>query len=466
MLWFRKSLRLHDSPALLAACDASAHLCPVFVMDPKFANPARVGAVRYRFLLESLRDLDKSLQDKGSRLLVARGAPEDVVPRLVKEWRVGRVVFEKDSEPYAVARDEAVKDKAEALGATVKAVAGHTLHDLDKYKDIMGDGPPKTYASFRKLFDKVGKPAAPESTPDSLPGCPDEALDAAKGGDANYDVPTLGEMGYDDAPEGKSEFPGGETEALKRLERHMKRKAWVAGFQKPKTDPTTLEPNTTGLSPYLKFGCLSPRTFWHAVQQAVDGQSGATKPPESLQGQLLWREFNYLAAATTPNWGRMVGNPACRQIPWDHNDDFINAWREGRTGYPWIDAIQKQLHAEGWLHHLARHATACFLTRGDLWQSWEVGQQEFEKHLIDADWSINGFNWLWLSCSGYFYQYFRVYSPIAFAKKYDPSGKYVRKYLPVLRKLPDKYIYEPWKAPKEVQKKCGCVVGEDYPVRS
>ena len=111
----------------------------------------------------------------------------------------------------------------------------------------------------------------------------------------------------------------------------------------------------------------------------------------------------------------------------------------------------------------SRHATACFLTRGDLWQSWEKGQAHFERHLVDADWSVNAFNWMWLSCSGFFYQYFRCYSPIAFQKKNDPSGKYIRHYVPALRNMPDKYIYEPWNAPAAVQQKAGCVVGVDYP---
>merc|ERR1711871_1077759 len=190
-----------------------------------------------------------------------------------------------------------------------------------------------------------------------------------------------------------------------------------------------------------------------------------TLPPVSLTGQLLWREFFTMTGSVTPNFDKMVGNPICRQIDWDTNPDYLAAWEEGRTGYPFIDAIMTQLRTEGWIHHLARHATACFLTRGDLYQSWEEGARVFDKYLIDGDWSLNSANWMWLSCSSFFYQYFRCYSPVAFGKKTDPNGDYIRKWLPQLRKMPTKFIYEPWNAPLSVQQQSGCIVGKDYPRR-
>jgi cryptochrome len=151
------------------------------------------------------------------------------------------------------------------------------------------------------------------------------------------------------------------------------------------------------------------------------------------------------------------------EIPWDDDPELLAAWKEGRTGYPFIDAAMTQLRQTGWIHHLARHAVACFLTRGDLWQSWERGAAVFEEYLIDADWSINNFNWQWLSCSAHFYQYFRCYSPVAFGKKTDPNGDYIRKWLPIFKDMPAKYIYEPWEAPVAIQQKCGVVIGETYP---
>jgi cryptochrome len=135
------------------------------------------------------------------------------------------------------------------------------------------------------------------------------------------------------------------------------------------------------------------------------------------------------------------------------------------TGFPFIDAIMRQLRKEGWIHHLARHAVACFLTRGDLWCHWEDGQKVFEEYLLDADYALNAGNWMWLSASAFFHQYYRVYSPIAFGKKTDPEGKFIKKYVPELKNYPSFLIFEPWKATAEQQKKFNCIIGKDYPMR-
>jgi len=185
--------------------------------------------------------------------------------------------------------------------------------------------------------------------------------------------------------------------------------------------------------------------------------------PLSLQGQILWRDFFYTVSAYTPNFTTMKGNPICLQISWDSNDDYLTRWTEGRTGYPWIDAIMRQLQREGWIHHLARHAVACFLTRGDLWLSWEAGQQVFEQHLLDADYSMNAGNWMWLSASAFYHHYNKMFHPVQFGKRLDPSGDFVRKYVKELESFPTKYIYDPWKAPLEIQKQARCIIGKDYP---
>lgn len=129
----------------------------------------------------------------------------------------------------------------------------------------------------------------------------------------------------------------------------------------------------TGLSPYLRFGCLSCRLFYYRLWELYKKVKRNSTPPLSLYGQLLWREFFYTAATNNPKFDRMEGNPICIQIPWDRNPEALAKWAEGKTGFPWIDAIMTQLRQEGWIHHLARHAVACFLTRGDLWISWESG---------------------------------------------------------------------------------------------
>ncbi|XP_053270904.1 cryptochrome-1 isoform X2 [Pleuronectes platessa] len=281
--------------------------------------------------------------------------------------------------------------------------------------------------------------------------------------DDKFGVPSLEELGFDTEGLSSAVWPGGETEALTRLERHLERKAWVANFERPRMNANSLLASPTGLSPYLRFGCLSCRLFYFKLTDLYKKVKKNSSPPLSLYGQLLWREFFYTAATNNPCFDKMESNPICVQIPWDRNAEALAKWAEGSTGFPWIDAIMTQLRQEGWIHHLARHAVACFLTRGDLWISWEEGMKVFEELLLDADWSVNAGSWMWLSCSSFFQQFFHCYCPVGFGRRTDPNGDYIRRYLPILRGFPAKYIYDPWNAPESVQKAAKCIIGVHYP---
>ncbi|KXJ68201.1 hypothetical protein RP20_CCG005110 [Aedes albopictus] len=469
--WFRKGLRVHDNPALVAAirrCYDSPQqhaLRPIFILDPGIVQWLRVGPNRWRFLQQSLADLDKNLRKIKSRLYVVRGKPEDVFPRLFKEWKVSFLTFEHDIEPYSLKRDATVEKQAKDHGVKILIEKSLTIYDPDAILKMNSGRPPLTYQKYGSLAAtlKIPQPVDAPQVPIPSESVPKQDVNERKMASC-YDPPSLDELGVKEEDLGECKFPGGETEALRRLEEQMKRKSWVCSFEKPNTSPNSLEPSTTVLSPYVKFGCLSARLFMRELQSVLKGQKHS-QPPVSLVGQLMWREFYYCAAAAEPNFDKMVGNSICLQVPWDTNKEFLEAWTYGRTGYPFIDAIMRQLRQEGWIHHLARHAVACFLTRGDLWISWEEGQRVFEELLLDADWALNAGNWLWLSASAFFHQYFRVYSPVAFGKKTDPEGKYIKKYVPELAKYPSGIIYEPWKASLDVQKKLGCIIGKDYPKR-
>ncbi|ESP04097.1 hypothetical protein LOTGIDRAFT_180057 [Lottia gigantea] len=462
--WFRKGLRLHDNPALLAALDKCVEFRAVFILDPWFVKNYKVGINRWRFLIESLTDLDNSLRKLNSRLYIIRGKPESVFPALFKKWKITQLSYEIDTEPYALRRDKAIDILAEELNVKILKHVSHTLYDTNRIIEKNGGKAPLTISKLQSIVKQVGNPSKPLDAP-TLQHFKDIKIESDEDISENYKVPTLEELGQDPSLCGPVLYPGGETESLKRLENSIAKPSWIASFEKPNTEPNSLSPSTTVLSPYIKFGCLSPRLFYWKIQEVYDKVKKHTAPPVSLHGQLLFRELFYTVGYVTPNFDKMVDNPICTQIPWQNNEEYLKAWREGKTGYPFIDAIMTQLRQEGWIHHLARHAVACFLTRGDLWCHWEEGQKVFEEYLLDADWSLNAGNWMWLSASSFFYQYFRVYSPVAFGKKTDPNGLYIKKYLPVLKKLPSNYIYEPWKAPKSVQEAAGCIIGKDYPKR-
>ncbi|XP_064599756.1 cryptochrome-1-like [Liolophura sinensis] len=462
--WFRKGLRLHDNPSLRESLERNCKTIRCcYILDPWFAGSSQVGINKWRFLLQCLEDLDSSLRKLNSRLFVIRGQPADVFPKLFKEWKITTLSFEEDPEPFGKERDAAICQLAKEAGIEVICRTSHTLYNLQRIIDINNGHPPLTYRRFQALLSCMEPPPKPHDTITT------EVMGSAKtpisdDHDDIYSVPTLEELGFDMDNLGPSVWRGGETEALSRLDRHLERKAWVASFEKPKMTSQSLFPSQTGLSPYLRFGCLSPRLFFWKLTELYRKVKKCAEPPMSLQGQLLWREFFYVAATNNPKFDRMQGNPICVQIPWDKNPEALAKWAEGKTGFPWIDAIMTQLRQEGWIHHLARHAVACFLTRGDLWISWEEGMKVFEELLLDADWSVNAGMWMWLSCSSFFQQFFHSYCPVGFGKRADLNGDYIRHYLPVLKGFPSKYIYEPWNAPLTVQKAAKCVIGQDYPM--
>lgn len=504
MHWFRKGLRLHDNPALLHSlqqlkqpsstttsrvCTATAFY-PVYVLDGNCYALKHCTALRANFLVECLQDLDANLRQSSadkSRLYVLSGDPVVVLPELWTQWGVTHLSFEADEtgEPYAVQRDQAILAAAQSMGIQVHSVASETLYPIEDYYDnIKSAAVPATMTGFQKLFHSMPQPLATVLAAPTAQSFP-----PANNDDKNLYLPPTHPTQLPwprNTPRAKVEplwnatdchnltplVRGGETAARQALQSSLQNATYVATFSKPHTSYTSLAPSTTSLSPYLSTGCLSPREAWTAIAQAVERAPqtvAPTKPPVSLHGQLLWRDFNNLMAnnanqESPGSWGHIAGNKYCRDtVIWDDDPLLLQAWKEGRTGYPWIDACMRQLATQGWIHHLGRHAVACFLTRGDLWQSWEQGALHFEGALLDADYSLNGFNWLWLSCSGFFYQYFRCYSPVSFAKKNDPSGRYIRHFVPELAHLPDAYIYQPWEAAPNVLAKAGIVLGLTYP---
>lgn len=430
-------------------------------------------------------------------------------PKLFKAWKITHLVFEKDTDAYARDRDKIVMKAAKDAGVEVVVRSGRTLWDSDELVAKNNGQPTMSISQVQNAGPTVGDIPRPIPAPTTLPDPGSEDLnfeqevpvdtpdfnagmrsDEAKdqsysnlaGPNGDFSPPTLEELQF---PAATTQHRGGETLALKALDKIIADQDYTATFEKPKTSPAAFEPQaTTLLSPHLHFGSLSIREFYWRVQDTVDKYKGkASTPPESLTGQLFFRDMYFGAqAALGYSFGQTMNNSHCRFIPWhlpskvNHEtgivtgeyhidsseaEEWFQRWKWGRTGFPWIDAIMRQLRQEGWIHHLARHAVACFLTRGGCYISWERGAEVFEEWLIDHETACNAGNWQWLSCSAFYSMFYRMYSPIAFGQKWDKEGKFVRKYVPELAKLPTKYIYEPWKAPLQDQKKAGVAIKGD-----
>ncbi|KAG7272381.1 hypothetical protein CRUP_000372, partial [Coryphaenoides rupestris] len=455
------------------------------------------------FLLESLEDLDRSLRQLKSRLFVVRGQPTDVFSCLFKKWNITRLTFEHDSEPYCRERDATIVKMAHEHGVETCVRHSNTLYMLSSIIAMNHNKPPLTFKRFKAIVQQLGLPKSPLATVSrqQMETC-SPPLSAAH--DQQYGVLSLDELGFKTDGLTTAVWKGGETEALMRLDKKVSQAAvflssstgflesrtlfllhrlnvdmtsasapgvspfpcaqgWLLSESQPRRGADCLFASPTGLTPYIRFGCLSCRTLYFTLRELYMKTRKNGTPPFSLYSQLMWREFFYTTGTDNPHFDRMVGNPVCVQIPWDHDAEALAKWAQGRTGFPWIDAVMTQLRQEGWVHHLARHAVACFLTRGDLWLSWECGMKVFDELLLDGDWSINAGSWMWVSCSAFFQQFFHCYCPVGFGRRIDPSGAYIRHYLPQLAGYPDQYIHEPWSAPDWVQKEAKCVVGVDYP---
>lgn len=463
IVWFRKCIRLHDNEALVRACELGDSVVPIFILDPHFVDTHRIGVNQFSFFLQGLMDLDEQLRKLGSQLVVLRGSPETVFEEIFRgkhPFVAKTLLFEQDTTPYAVQRDEAIAQLARKSCVDVQAFAGHTLLDikqLTSHNNIdKGFKIPTTNGAVEKLIQK-----ATIRQPLPVPKLPALTIDG-------YAMFTLQELGYKDAPGHTAK--GGELEGLRILNEICGDTHYVRTFNKTKTSSTTGHIpgrlSTTGMSPYLMCGAVSIRTVYHSVKKVLSSGSH-TKAPESLLGQLYFRELFYFLGATADNFDKAKDNKYCLEVPWDNVASYQAAWAEGRTGYPFIDGLMRQLHETGWIHHLGRHAVACFLTRGDLWQNWTFGRDVFHKKLIDADGSLNNGNWMSLAgVAPWSAPWFRIYNPVPDAKSalnVGMDGAWVKRFLPELKDMPAKYVYCPWTAPIDVQAKAKCIIGKDYP---
>lgn len=459
---FRKDLRLHDNPSLCSCLEGSTTFYPVYVLDTEAARKSKISPNRWNFLFECLRDLDDQLAALGSRLFVVRGREVEVISKLIQEWGVTRISFESDSEPFGVQRDAVIQKLAEEAGVEVLSKTSHTLFSPEDIIHANHGVAPMIFEDFLEVLkdNLLTAPSPVKQVDRQLFGC---CVTPVADHQANFGLPELSELGVRDTRLVTSSclWKGGEQEALRRvllLEKQLEKN----DFEDEPLSADTMTSSPIHLSPYLRFGCLSPRLMWQCIKDTYWKAKGRM-PPMSLFQPLLLREFFFTIAHTNPGLGKMDGNPFSIQFPWEENPEGLQRWKKGTTGFPWIDAVMRQLRQEGWIPHLARQAVGCFLTRGCLWINWEEGYKVFDELQLDAEWSLNVGNWLWLSGSAFVKGPVPWFCPVEVGKKIDTTGEYVKKYVPEVKHLPVKYLFEPWKAPLKVQKAARCIVGEDYP---
>ncbi|HWJ09378.1 MAG TPA: deoxyribodipyrimidine photo-lyase [Nocardioides sp.] len=399
ILWFRRDLRLGDHPALLAAA-ADGPVLPVFVLDDALREPS--GAPRRAFLLRSLRALDADLREHGPGLVVRHGRPEEVLPALVAETGAKAVHVSADFGPYGTARDARVAD---ALGDVPLVPTGSPYAVAPGRLSTGSGGPYKVFTPFHKAWVQHGwrPPAASDPTAVDWVGAPSE------------DLPDEPELGDVELPE------AGEAAALAR---------W-AEFRGTPYDDIRDRPDldeTSRLSTYLRWGAVHPRTLL-ADLDAREHHAAVYRK------ELAWREFHAHVLYAWPESARDYFKPELKGLPYVTGRERtrrLAAWAEGRTGFPIVDAGMRQLLGEGWMHNRVRMIVASFLVK-DLHVEWTYGARHFMRHLVDGDLASNQHNWQWVAgCGTDAAPYFRIFNPTAQAKKFDPDGAYVRRWIPEL----------------------------------
>ncbi|GAC1384969.1 MAG: deoxyribodipyrimidine photo-lyase [Marmoricola sp.] len=410
--WIRRDLRLQDHPALLAAAE-TGEVIPVFVLDDALLAPS--GEPRRTFLARALTALDQQLREFGPGLVIRHGDPVEVIPALATEVEARSVHISADYGPYGTQRDAAVRT---ALG-DVPLVATGSPYAVAPGRVLTQSGRPfQVFTPFYRAWLQHGWRAPAECEPDRIAwrGAPSLPLPEP---DPDLALPDASEAG-----------------ALRAW--HEFHEQGLADYPTRRDRPDLA--GTSRLSVYLRWGLLHPRTLLAELGPDDD----------VFRKELAWREFYAAVLAAWPASARSYFRPELAGLPYVDGDlrrQRLEAWKDGRTGYPIVDAAMRQLQHTGWMHNRLRMIVASFLVK-DLQVEWQFGARHFMQLLVDGDLASNQHGWQWAAGSGTdAAPYFRIFNPTSQGKRYDPDGDFVRSWIPELAHLPGSGVHEPWAAP-------------------
>lgn len=449
--WIRRDLRVSDNPAL-AAANRHENLIPLFVWDSKGADKWAPGAASRWWIHHSLKALTASLKKRGSSLIIRRGDPLKTLRDVVKKTGARAIHATRLFDPA----ERELQDKiCQAFEGEVECDlhGGYLLCDPESIRTT-SDEPYRVFTPFWRAAEETVGDDRPLPAPSKI-----KPVVAKLDSIALDDLHLLPRIdwagGLDEA------WKPGERGAQNALQDLVDETVDEYGTQRDRPDRR----GTSRLSPHLHFGELSPRQVWsevskHLSRLRIESKQKSTK---GYLRQLGWREFSAYVLFHFPETTNEPMNDKFSEFPWKKDEKLLKRWQHGRTGYPIVDAGMKELWTTGWMHNRVRMITASFLTK-DLMIDWREGARWFWDTLVDADLANNSMGWQWTAgCGADAAPYFRVFNPVLQSKKFDPDGEYVRRWLPALQALPERWIHEPWNAPTEVLQEAGVQLGDDYP---
>ncbi|MBS0471572.1 MAG: deoxyribodipyrimidine photo-lyase [Proteobacteria bacterium] len=433
LVWFRQDLRLSDNPALAAAAASGRPVICIYVLDDQTASGWHLGGASRWWLHKSLQSLMRDLAESGGRLILRRGPAEEIIPKCVVETGAALVTWNRCYEPYAIARDTRLKAALIQQGVNVDSFNASLLFEPWTVRTAAGQ-PYRVFTPFWRALR--AQPEPPRATPRANPQFGD--FDERENLDDWKLLPTKPDWagGLRDA------WTPGEDGAQARLVQFLDRiDGYAEGRDRPDIEATSR------LSPHLHFGEISPRQIWHAAHGS-----------EKFLSEIAWREFAHHLLFHNPDLPEVPLDKRFDRFPWIDDDMALCAWRKGRTGIPIVDAGMRELWQTGWMHNRVRMIVASFLVK-HLGIDWRKGEAWFWDTLVDADLANNAASWQWVAgCGADAAPFFRIFNPVLQGEKFDPDGAYVRRYVPEIATLPNRFLHKPWEAPANIR-----AAIKDYP---
>ena len=458
LVWLRRDLRTDDHPALHAALSRCREVWVAFVLDADILAPLPRRDRRVAFILASLAEVDEALKRLSGQpqagLIVRHAHAVDEMPRLAAELKVQAVFAGRDDEPQALARDAAVASALQTQGIALHTVKDHVVFERQEVLTQMG----KPYGVFTP-YKNAWLKKIQEHAVSLVDITPLASGLAARPATLQTSVPSLTDIGFEPLVEGDLKIPAGMSGAQQLFEDFFER---MDDYQATRDFPAIKGPSYLGV--HFRFGTVSIRRMVSlALAQTAQGSAGA----KSWLSELIWREFYVQILANFPHVATGAFRPEFDQIQWESGERaqaLFAAWCEGRTGYPLVDAAMAQINQTGYMHNRLRMVAGSFLVK-DLGIDWRWGERYFAEKLNDFDLSANNGGWQWVASSGCDAQpWFRIFNPVTQSEKFDPQGKFIRRYVPQLAEMSDKDIHAPWLAKPMALQAAGVTLGVDYPL--
>ena len=442
-----------DNPALRAACEHGGPVVPVFVWAPEEEGPWTPGGASRWWLHQSLAQLADEFRSAGTELVIRHGASLTELQSVAKATGAKAVFWNRRYEPAIIERDRKVKEALRATGLEAESFNAALLHEPWTVQNKAGR-PFQVFTPFWKTCLAAVKPAEPLPAPRAFaaparqpPSVPLAALEL--------------EPKLDWAAGFRTAWKPGSAGAKAELQRFLQ--DGLLTYDEGRNRPDRV--GTSRLSPYLHFGEISPRQVWQAVKRFAGSQSipAAVWRHWQFLTELGWREFAHHLLFHFPHTPAQPLRSEFSGFPWHENPDWLRAWQRGRTGYPLVDAGMRELWATGWMHNRVRMVVASFLVK-NLLIPWQEGARWFWDTLVDADLPNNTLGWQWTAgCGADAAPFFRIFNPVNQGKKFDPEGKYIRRWVPALARLSTQWIHQPWQASPNVLAEAGVVLDRNYP---